>query len=101
MIPIIDIYNRNFHQSDAWKDYFESDSIDAELDHPDFINREMIRRKIAQLALNQYTTDMMMFASSNWASEELPGGSSDDEWYRLKVGYDTVEALFIHFHRLE
>lgn len=105
-IPTIDIYNRQFWQEPAWKEYFASDSIDAELDHPDFTSREKMRRKIAQIALNQYTADLMMFASTDWTTTELPSDNPPEHlmqsvnWNQLQLGHETVKALFSHFHRL-
>ena len=64
-IPEIDLYDRQFHESETWKKYFECDSIDAELDHPDFENREIMRRKIIQKALNKFVDDQKKLYSRN------------------------------------
>ena len=97
-VPEIDIYDRQFHESATWKKYFECDSIDAELDHPDFNNREKMRRKIAQKALNRYVTDLTKLASSDWTDEEYP--SDNIEWFQLHMASETVNLMFSHFHRL-
>lgn len=97
-IPEIDIYDRQFHKSETWKKYFDSKSIDAELDHPDFENREKMRRKIAQKALNRYVADLMKLASSDWINEEYP--TDNMEWFQLRMANDIVENLFAHFHRI-
>ena len=99
-IPEIDIYNRHYWNDPIWKKYFNSDSIDAELDHPNFNEREMMRRLIAQTAIIQYNTDLEKFISTDWINDEMPGGISNDEWNRLQMGYETVKALFTHFHRV-
>lgn len=98
-IPTIDIYDRQFHKSTAWKKYFDSESIDAELSHPDFENREKMRRKIAQKALNQYITDLTELASSDWINDEMP--VDNNEWFRLSIAHENVlKHLFASLHRL-
>lgn len=94
----IDIYDRQFYKSAAWKKYFEADSIDAELSHPDFENRERMRRNITQKAFNRYVTDLTELASSDWVNNGMP--SDNDQWFQLRIARETLDLLFAHFHRL-
>lgn len=98
-IPEIDIYDRQYHKSETWKKYFESDSIDAELDHPDFDNRERMRRKIIQKAMNRYVADLAELTSSDWVNDEMP--CDNNQWFRLHTAYSIVfEHMFAHTSRL-
>ena len=98
-IPEIDIYNIRYWECPVWKKYFVND-YDAEPERRDFREREMMRRKIAQIALAHFIDDLTRFDATAWENDSMPGGDGGDEWSRLRIGYTTVEALFIQFRRI-